>query len=191
MPPADWRDAAAPHARSGTCTATHLLAPCPLYPLHRGTTPAAVQLECILTTGLPAQGGERTLLSGARRGSVGAEGGDQGGEPSSQVLHRRPCESATTRSRWSLPRSSMQVAAAGGRCGAHLSRGRRQQVERLPGNWSHWSKKGFDQYHSFPSKEKVPITAHQVSSTPERWQECMSSPRGWRTAWTRPYARYA
>ena len=71
-PLADWRDPAAPHARSGTCAATHLLAPCRLYPLSRGTAPAASRIECSLTIGLSAQEGQRTLLSGARRGSVGA-----------------------------------------------------------------------------------------------------------------------
>jgi len=96
-------------ARSGTCTATHLH--CPLYPLPRGTTPAAARIECSLAIGLPAQGGERTLLSGAQRGSVGAEGGDQGGGGSpdrrfcidGQVQQQQPTpddRSPATRFRW-------------------------------------------------------------------------------------------
>ena len=85
-PPPDWRDPAAPHARSGTCTATHLLAPCPLYYLSRGTSPAAARIECSLAIGLPAQGGEKTMLSGAQRGGVGTEGGGQGECPLSEVF---------------------------------------------------------------------------------------------------------
>ena len=55
------------------------LAPCPLYPLPRGTAPAAARIEGSLAIGLPTQGEEKTLLSGARHGCAGAEGGRESG----------------------------------------------------------------------------------------------------------------
>ena len=144
-PPADRHDPAVPHARSGTCTATHLLAPCPLNPLSRGTAPAAARIECSLAIGLPAHGGWGALLSGARRGSVGAETkvGSLarrfciGGQAQQQQPGRGGCF-PTTRLRWRRRRG-----AAGRTCCAAVDErgpGPRMQEQGLgrhfPVNWS-------------------------------------------------------
>ena len=102
--------------------------PPPLYTLSRGTAPAAAKIECSLAIGVPAEGGGGTLLLGTRR-ERGCQ--DQGGEPSSRFLHRRPGAAATARSWWSFPRNSIQVVAAARRCGAHLLCGRRRERTRI------------------------------------------------------------
>ena len=99
-----------------TGSAQHICSHPALYPLSRGTALVAARVDCSLAICLPAHGGERTLLSGARRGSVGAE--TKVGSPADAGS----ASAARCSSNSLFPHNSIQVAATSGRCGAHLLR---------------------------------------------------------------------
>jgi hypothetical protein len=125
-PPADWLDPAAPQ-RVQAPAPQHICshpAPCLLSP--EAPLQQLRESSAAWPSDFPRKG-ERELCFRAHDAGVWVPRAvtKVEGEPRSQVLHRQPGAAATARLWWSSPRISTQVAAAAGRYGAHLLRGRR------------------------------------------------------------------